>query len=251
MLDATDMPEPEAIPELGDDAASAWQQWKAAPSPKLMSAALKSVQPTIDTAISRQPRFNASVLGGEAKRLAIQAIKSFDPAHSASLSTHVFNHLRPLARYTQEMSRAVSVPRDAREQYGKVVRNEQDFEEEHNRPPTDWELQDRMGLSRERLAKIRQVGKYEFAEGALESSPDVQQEEPTVSLWTDYVYYSLPERDRQIMDYRLGRNGKTQLSTEDIAKRLGIDPSYVNRRAGVIAQQIVDGINSTRKRDQS
>jgi DNA-directed RNA polymerase specialized sigma subunit len=241
-------PNPDAVPELGSDAMAAWNQWKAAPHPKLMSTVLKSVQPTIDAAIARHPRFNAGVLGGEAKRLAIQAVKTFDPAQNASLSTHIFNHLRPLSRYTQEMSRAVSVPREAREQYGKVVRAEQDFLEQNNRPPTDWELQDQLGISRERLAKIRQVGKFEFAEGALESAPDVQQEDPTISLWTDYVYHSLPDRDRQIMDYRLGRIGKTVLPTVEIAQRLGIDPSYVNRRAGQIAQQILDGVNSTRKK---
>jgi hypothetical protein len=199
------VPLPEEGPDLGPGSVAVWKQWQAAPNPKTMSMVLKSVQPTIDAAIARHPRFNAGVLGGEAKRLAIQAIKNYDPTQSASLSTHVFNHLRPLARFTQEKSRAVHVPRDAREQYGKVVRAEQDFLEQHGRPATDYEIQDLLGIPRQKLNKLRQVGKFEFAEGAQENPIDVQQDDPALDLWTDYVYHSLPERDRQIMDYRLGR----------------------------------------------
>ncbi len=144
------------------------------------------------------------------------------------------------------MSRAVGVPRDAREEYGKLARAEKDFYEEHNRHPTEFDLQDQLGMTRDRMTKLRQLGKYEFAEGALESAPDVQAEDPKLNLWAEYVYHGLNDRDRLIMDHRMGRNGREILDTNALATKLGIDPTYVNRRAGDIAQKILDGLNSSR-----
>lgn len=224
---------------------SEWEGWKKNPNPQTMAGVLRAVRPTIDSTIKRYPGINPAIIGGEAKRLAIQAVKTYDPTQGASLPTHIFNHLRPLQRYSQTVTKAVNVPRNAREGYARYMGVKKDFFEENNREASDAELQDLLGINRKGLSKLHQLGHYEFAEGQLESMPDQPDEDdPVLDLWADYVYHDLNDRDKLIMDYRLGRNGQKVLSTQEIAAKLKIHPTYVNRRAEEIADRILKGVNS-------
>lgn len=232
--------------ELPPSATDAWKQWNAAPNPRTMSIALKTVQPVIDRAVARFPKFNKAVLQGEAKRLAIQAVKTFNPSESASLSTHVFNHLRPLARFTQSASRAVTVPEKAGLMLGALKRAEKDFYEQYNREPTDAELQDLTGMPAKQMANVRRFDRFELAEGAMEAPLDMPEEDPKIGMWADYVYQDLGSLDQSIMDHRTGRHGKQILGTDELAAKLKVHPTYINRRAAQIAQRILDGVNQSR-----
>lgn len=220
-----------------------WEQWKKNPNPANMARVVDSVQPLLDSTAKRYSHVSPALIGGEAKRLAIQAIKSYDPAEGASLHTHIFNHFRPLNRYSQTIGKAVYVPRDAREGIASYVKAKQDFFEQNNREPNDSELQDLLGVDKKKLFGLHQAANYEFPEGGLESAPDVTNaEDRRLDLWGDYVYHDLNERDKFIMDYRLGRNGQPLLSTDEIAKKLNIHPTYVNRRAQEIASKILENL---------
>ena len=61
------------------DALGQWQNWKRKPGPESMAKVLNSVRPIINKSVSKFPKYNSAILGGEAKRLAIVAIKTFDP----------------------------------------------------------------------------------------------------------------------------------------------------------------------------
>lgn len=240
--------DPVADEQVEGPGVKAWQAWKVAPSPATMSAAVKSVNPAIQTAISRFPKINATVAGGEARRLAISAIKTYDPTQGTSLSSHVFNHLRGLQRFVQEKARdVVSVPRSAREEFTRLRGAESAFLEERGRYPSEPELQDLTGFAANKMKRLRGMAKYDFAEGALEAQPDVSKgDDGTIGLWSHFVYHDLNPRDQLIMDYKMGHNGRETLGTEEIAKRTGLHPTYVNRRAAEIAQKILDGANQTR-----
>lgn len=217
-----------------------WEQWRKAPNPANMARVVKSVNPLIESTVKRYGHVSPALVGGEARRLAISAIKTYDPTQGASLPTHIFNHLRPLTRYVQTAGKAINTPRDAREGLARYVNAQRDFFEEHNREATDDDLQDILGVDRKKLTKLHQMANYEFPEGGLESSPDVTSEDDRkLDLWADFVYHDLSDRDKLIMDHRLGRNGRPILDTDALAAKLKIHPSYVNRRAQEIAEQIL------------
>jgi len=239
---------PTEDPAIETPGVKAWSDWQKSPSPITMSAAVKSVGPAIDTAISRFPKINPAVARGEARRLAISAIKTYDPTQGTSLSSHVFNHLRGLGRFSQEKVRnIVSIPRSSREEFGRLNAAERAFVEERGRYPSDNELSDLTGFSGKKMERLRGMGKYDFAEGAIENSPDVGQEKDgTLGLWADFIYHDLNPRDQLIMDYKMGRHGRETLSSEEIAKRTGFHLTYINRRAADIAKQILDGASQTK-----
>lgn len=233
---------PPDLEKSAPDADLAYSRWKVAPSPHSMSDVLKGVEPVIKSQISRFPGTNETLLRSEARRLAVQAVKTYDPAHGSSLQTHVFNHLRPLARFTQKTSRAVTVPRDAREGIANLMRAKQDFMEEHGREPSDAELQDLTGLSGDKFSRLSGMAFYEMPEGKQETPVAVTPEDSRIGMWTDFVYHDLPNRDRLIMDYRLGRNGRPVTDVNKIAAILKVDPSYVHKRVKSIASQILQGV---------
>ena len=226
---------------------ASWDKWKEHPSPENLATVLHHVQPVLDKAVAGHPNVNKGLLGGQAKQLAVQAIKTYDPASGANLHTHVFNHLLPLGRQSQELTRIINLPRNARDDASHFKKGMSDFYEENNREPNDAEIQDLFGLDKRGLKRLHRITRYEFPEGQLEESPNVQQEDPKLALWIDYVYHDLDPMGKAIMDHKMGRNGRPILSSPEVAAKLKIDPTYVNRRAANISKQILDGLNQTRE----
>jgi DNA-directed RNA polymerase specialized sigma subunit len=227
---------------LAPSSADTWQKWKAAPSPHTMSAVLATVKPVIESAAGRFPGLNSDLMQSEGRRLAIQAVQSFDPTAGTSLNTHVFNHLRPLSRFAQKTRRAISIPRERGQEVSGFVKFNRDFLEENGREPSDHELMDGLGVSAKKLQSLRNGEFYEFAEGQTENSLEVDPGESRLARWTDLVYHDLPDRDRLIMDYRLGRNGREVLEPEAIAVKMGLDASYIRKRTTAISQRILEGV---------
>ncbi len=233
---------PADIDSAAPKAVSSWERWKSSPSPQTLSAVVKEVAPVINNAASRYHGINSHLMNAEGKRLAIQAIQSYDPSAQASLNTHVFNHLRPLGRFAQKTTRAVSVPRDRSEAVGRMLKFEREFAEEHQREPLDHEVQDHLGINTDRLEKLRRGVFFEFPEGGTENSVEVDPGESRLARWSHLVYHDLPPRDRLIMDYRMGNGGRAQLSPEEIAAKMKLDVSYVRKRAAAISQKILEGV---------
>lgn len=231
-------------PPIEEVPVSSWEMWRKSPSPASMSAVIRSVEPVIKSSVRRYPGVSENLLRGEAKRLTVQAVKTFDPAQGTTLSTHVFNHLRPLARFSEKATKAISVPRDLKADVGKFVRARKDFEEENGREPSDGEIQDILGINSKRLGKLNAGSFFEMPEGQMEGAMDVIPEESArLNLHVDYVYHDLAPRDKLIMDYRMGRNGRPVKEANEIAQILKMDPSHVRKRANMISSRILEGLN--------
>jgi hypothetical protein len=234
-----------AIPH--EDALKQWGRWKANPHPQRMADVLRSLQPVIDKSVARFPRYNAAILGGEAKRLAIAAVKSYDPAQGAALSSHVYNHIKPLGRNLANLSRAIPLSRLERQRASAFLAARNDLREMHGREPDDSQLQDHLGVNAENLAKMRRAARGEVAESEadhLGASEDHQEDAGRLRLWSDYVHHDATPLEKQIMDLSMGRNGHPVHDGERIAAQLNLSPQYVNRKREEIARRIVEGMRS-------
>ena len=227
------------------DALVQWQNWKRKPGPESMAKVLNSVRPIINKSVSKFPKYNSAILGGEAKRLAIGAIKTFDPDRGASLPTHIYGHLKSLGRFASDVGPAVRKSRLERDRTSEYLGAVRDLTEINNREPSDDELRDRLLVDRKTLSKMRLAASGEVAESQLDYLPSQEEEDPRVGMWTNYVYHDLDSTGKLIMDYKLGRNGRPMLGTEAAAAKLGMNPDYLNRRAGEISKRILDGVNAS------
>lgn len=228
---------------------SFWKEWKARPTPENLSRAVKSFDRLAMSAAGQQKSINPALLKSKARLLTAEAIKSYDPSMGTHLSTHVYNYLRPLNRSAKDMTEIAPMSRYYGDESAKLIGFVQGFTEQNGREPDDLEIRDGLGMSGTRLKKLNNVIKYEVPEsqvvGGIEN--DASEDSERLSLWTDYVYNDLDSVGRKIIDMKLGRNGRTQMSNEEIAAKLKMSPVEVSNRASKIAGSILQGVNIKQK----
>ena len=237
---------PDSSGKINNEAAmAAWSRWKKSPSPNSMSLVLKSVQPAIDRSVRSVKGKNPTLIGGEAKRLAIMAVKSYDPQMGTALSSHVFNHLKPLSRGTTNIGSVIDKSRLDRERIARYLSAHHDLTEQNSREPNDTELMDHLGIDARELTKMRKAATGEVPEGSMDYEPSLTiDEDPRMSMWTDYVYHQAKPIDKKIFDWKTGRNGNPKLPNAEIVKRLGMSEVYINSRARKMAEDILNGVQS-------
>lgn len=236
------------MPVKDDPINTAFTTWRGAPTPANGGLLLKQLDPVIKTALTSYGGGAAGspTLRGRAKRLALDAAKTYDP-NRGSLQTHVMSHLRRLHRVGGREQQIISVPERlmlASQQLGAA---ETELTDRHGRLPSTRELADHTGLSLKRIAQIRSM-KAPVAEGSYlqRYATDENFEMPASVVpgqagqeWEELVYQDLDPIDQTIMEHGLGLHGVQRLGGSEIAKKLGISPSAVSQRTARI-QQLLD-----------
>lgn len=236
-------------PEIDQTGVPEWQKWKKTQSPSDLAGALRAVDSVIDEVPRANPKLSRSLLRGQAKGRAIEALNSFDPEQGASLKTHVRNHLKPLTMRSHGQTRAISRGRFVEETATEYRNEMREFEETMGREPTAGEMADRMKISGKRSSQLMERSRqYEVPESQMESLGAVPgSEDSRLARWTEFVYHDLTPRDQLMMDYRLGRNGKPQLGLEEIAEKLGTSTTTVHKVLNRVADRIMTGAESDKQ----
>ena len=221
-----------------------YQQWQEQQTPENMAKILEHMAPVINSEIQRFPG-PKPLLRSKARALTVKAVRSYDPNSGAQLHSWVVTQLQPLSRYGQQL-RPIHAPEVAIRQAAEVNRHRQELNESMGREPTDLELADKVGISQKRIRDIRDMVRHSAAEGSLVPQGEESADLPVVSTTNqlpvveEAVYSALGPRDQAIFDWKTGRNGKPELSNQEIARRLGVTPALISQRSQTIAQQIAD-----------
>jgi DNA-directed RNA polymerase specialized sigma subunit len=230
-----------------------WEQWRRDPGPKTMSMAVKSLDNEISNfANSYSSSIDHGVARGKAKAYAIDAIKTYDPKMGATLKTHFFNYIKPLARETKALTESVSLSKHYERNSNQYVNFVNSFVGDYGREPDDSEIMDGLGITPKQLKVLNSVVKYEMPEAQMENFDfeDAQDEySQKLNMWSEFVYNDLSPRGKKIMDMKMGRNGHTPMTSIEIAQRLGISPKEVATYSEKIARSILDGVNIRTKKD--
>jgi DNA-directed RNA polymerase specialized sigma subunit len=225
----------------------AYQFWTKNQSATNMDQLLRSAGPTIGKALSSFAGGDKSYTG-LAKRLAIDAFRTFDVKKGAKLNTHLFIRLQPLQREYTKRSSIVSVPERVQLERFRLEQTEQSMNDELGREPSDDELADRLSMSKKRIAHVRSRSRRQFVEGQMrtpEGEPvlPVADADSSDDVWTEYVHHDLDPIDKKILEWKTGMYGKSMLSTNEIARRLKITASAVSQRASKIAAKLENPVN--------
>ncbi len=231
---------------------NSWSEWKRNPSPTSMASTIKSMQPIIDKAVSNNSHASKELVRSEAKRLAIGAIKTYDPSQGTAVSTHVYNHLRPLRGFAERSTSVIDRTRTDNTLAKQYLEANSTLNQTLNRDPNDDELMDFLKVDAKNLTKMRRVAVGEMVEQEFSThSNEADDGDPAIGMWADYVYSDLNPIDKKIFEMKTGRNGQPLMSSVEVANKLGVSEVYVNSKAAKISQRIVDGANSMANKNTS
>lgn len=183
----------------------AWRTWKQSPSPQNLEALIKRLTPVLHREIGRWssvvPRY---VLENEAKRLAIKACESYNPAAGTALATHVVNQLQKLSRTAYKSQSTLSVPEQQRltfNQYNAATRHLEDL---NGTKPSLNDVADYMAIKPKALqAIVENVGKRELIESG-EGPAFIQHTHDDV---IHLAYNDMTPIQKRIFELRTGYNG--------------------------------------------
>lgn len=214
--------------------------WKKDPNSENTSKLIEYIKPTIDSALHTYTPGQQKDFRIKATKLALQAVKNFDPKYKASPRTLIFTNLQRLNRLRRQRENIIHIPESTVYLKTLVDKKKNQLEDSLGRQPSLQELCDSTGLSAKKIQKIYsqgatvndsatvndQTGQSSFKLGGM-SSDD----------YYKYIYNMASPVDKKIMQWSSGI-GSAQLSNNDIAKRLRISPGAVSQRKLKIQQQL-------------
>jgi len=216
-----------------EDAYSVWLKQK---TPETLAAVVKQYLPAIRKNTSMyQGAVSKEILESEGKRLAIDAIKSYNPKAGASLGTHITNHLQRLNRITQSRARAFRMPEDIQRQAREYAEAQRVLAEELGREPSIQEISEHLKLPVTRIEKLQKQMVQEASEGSqvYEGATNMPMDERLL-----YVYHDLTPRDQLIFEHLTGFGGKPIMKKSEIAKKIKVSPAVVTQRSIHIHKQL-------------
>ena len=217
---------------------TAYNEWRARPTPESLGVVLHEAQPMIDRAVSgfgiRSP-----AMSSHAKVLLATAMPKFDPQRKVPLRNWMYTQLQPLMRQRGQEDPIPIPERVRRELYG-FRQAEELLTDDLGRPPTEVELADRLRVPPARVRRIRRYAVQTVPEAAF-MGEEGETESPGVAgastedVWMAYIYHDLPPTDRYIWEQVKAGKPKVQ-----IARELKLSPAAVTQRAARIASRLAE-----------
>ena len=224
------------------DAYDAWSKEK---TPGNTSMMLKTLKPTIESALTSYAGTEKDSLRTKATLMALHAVDTYDPAKRAQLKSHVFNHLKGLNREKARRFNAVHIPENVLLERNRINKEYKAFQAEHDREPTMDELSDATGLSHKRIEYAENNNTQRSSSQLLSEKGDslFKRTGDSQKIWSDYVYHDLDGPDKKIFEWSTGYGGVVKISKGDIARRLRISPAAVSRRITKIIHMLEGGLH--------
>lgn len=228
---------------------SAYSDWKANPTPETMKVVLEKAGPVISQGMTSYGAANNPVLKGKAKKIAIDAIKSYDPEGDASLKSWIALNMQGIQRFTHSMAPTV-IPERVKFDNMRIENAKKEMIAMTGQEPDNNELAEMTGLSQKRIEYVQSMSKAPMTEGYFaetgddESSDTMPTEEANAweDVWLEYVYHDLDPINKKIFDMSMSRGkyaGK-EMSVKQMAEELGISAPAVSQRRNKIADKIAE-----------
>ena len=201
-----------------------------------LGAIVKSLNPTMSYAVSALGASNNPQIKHQAKLYTAQAVRTYDPASGASLSTWVQGQLKRLRRYKREKAGPVPVPDRAQLDAYTLEKARVQYLDDHGVEPDIKQLADLSKIPVKRIGDVQRTTRAVPSDSQLPSTEDTGTD--YMDEATEYVYDESDHKDRKILEYTTGFGGTQMLNKSEIATKLQISPAQVTRRSARIGMRV-------------
>jgi DNA-directed RNA polymerase specialized sigma subunit len=218
-----------------------FETWKEKQDDESRERLLQAIMPVIRENVSQVAGADKGYMTIQGKILALKAMERYDPSQS-SIATYLNRQLMPLRRTARQQMNVLGIPDRVLFAAQQLEGAETELEDALGRPPTTVELADKMSISVKQIERIRRLSHARNSgnigtpdeEGGVKS-PEVtrtldakyRHEYVMDALANDPITQFIYETDNRL-------NGRRQMSTIDLAKKLRISPGAVSQRRNKI-----------------
>lgn len=216
-----------------------WREWKRNPTPFNLQKVLDALEPIIHSEVNRWSGTLARpLLELEAKRLAVEAIKTYSPSRGAALATHVTNRLRKLSRISYTHQNLARIPEHQTMQYNTYVGAKAHLEEKLGREPSGSELADHLGWSVPYLTRFQKSLRKEFLESG--EPPAIFDRPSDDAHLIDFIYNDLSPQQQIIFQHTTGYMGSPLMSNKQLMKKLKMTQGQLSYHKRQVIDRIKD-----------
>lgn len=211
------------------------QSWElvAAGEPEGASRFLKDVDKTIDKAINAYASGDKSYKT-QARLIALDAAKTYNPDLGASIDTHVYNQLKRLQRLSAQRGNLTRISENVAQQRAVVNRAIRELTADLGEDPTTEQIAEKTGMSRRRIDTLMNYKPIVPDSATVSPEGDslvsADTETRMRELYSNVIYNDLDDTDKKIYEWVTGYGKGEKLPGVEIARRLNISPAAVSKR---------------------
>lgn len=209
------------------------------------SEVLTELDGTINKAISAYANGDPQ-MRTQARILALEAVKTYDPSKGTQLSTYVYGQLQKLRRESAQRANLTHVSENVAIERSQIQRQIREYVADHGEEPTTEQLADLTGLSVKRIDSVmnyKPVIPDSIAVSPEGDSLAQSETDRALDLYDRLIYDELDDIDKKIYEWTTGYGKGEILSQVEIAQRLGISTAAVSKRY----KRIVDKFGTERE----
>ena len=220
---------------LEDKYKPAYEAWQGNQTPEGNAAFLKEIAPIVQKGVQMYGG-DSPLAASQGRLMALEAMKKYDPTRSR-LQSHLLTQMQGLQRVQRKQHEVIRAPERVLLENYRLNQKTQELSDELGREPTDAEVSDSLGISMDRLTKLRRFQPGISSGQASSQNPEsgmpasrLPNQQDMENYWTEIVYQDLGPVDQKIMEMSLGMHGQKKLSNLEIAKKLNRSPGAITQR---------------------
>jgi len=214
----------------------AWNQWKRQPTENNLQTLLQRLNPLIQMEVNRWSGTLARpTLETEAKRLAVEGIKSYSTTGGAALSTHVVNQLKKLSRLSYTHQNIARLPEYQVLQFHTYNLANASLQDQLGRTPTSDELADELGWNKPQITRFQKSLRREFTESG---PPPVYEATAEDGGLVDFVYHDLSPVHKKIFEHTTGYMGAPVMSNPELMRKLKMTQGQLSYQKRLLVDRI-------------
>ena len=224
-----------------------YNAWKTNSTPETRAALSQVMMPAIKHMVSATGGDPEDpIMLSKARMVAMLSLKNYNP-EKAKLNNYLYSHLMGLNRVVGRANNIIQIPEAAVLDKKKIDTAEAELVDKLGRYPSTTEIADYTGLSVKRITKLRETA-LPIASSQLVSDTG-EQFNPSAKIigdtsqqdaWQEYVYDSLDDRKRSIMERLYGMHGFKQQTPKEVANALKISTAAISQQR----KKIDEALNS-------